>query len=194
MIWNSFLLLCHSIQSSSVNILSQVFNVLKFQDFKVLFNSMIQSLILDFIARHSVMTLATSVNDKPYCASMFYAFLENKEMFVFISQANTKHIQGALTNNEVAGAIALETTEINKVEGIQFTGKFQELKDDLLEEAKKEFKKKFPFVQSFEAPLWGIALQFIKMTHNEKLGFGKKLIWNAHPLSDSPILPLSDSE
>jgi len=78
--------------------------------------------------------------------------------------------------NYVAGAVALETTMIGKIQGIQFTGPMTELDGDLLKKATRAYLKNFPIARLKDLLLWGIQPDFIKMTHN-RLGFGKKLIW-----------------
>ena len=81
-----------------------------------------------------------------------------------------------LAQPRVAGAIALETTMIGKIQGIQFTGMSAELKGELYETALSVYLKKFPVAVFKKLILWSIVPDFIKMTHN-RLGFGTKLIW-----------------
>jgi hypothetical protein len=78
--------------------------------------------------------------------------------------------------NYVAGAVALETTMVGKIQGIQFSGQMLELEGEILKKATKAYLKKFPVARLKDLLLWGIHSDFIKMTHN-RLGFGKKLIW-----------------
>ena len=133
--------------------------------------------IIKFIKKHHVLTLATSVDNKPYCANCFYVYLEDRNAFVFTSDVETKHIQDVLQNNYVAGSVVLETNVIGKIQGIQFNGFLHEPKDQLLVEVKKSYLKRFPIAQLMQTTLWVLDLTFIKLTDN-KLGFGKKLIWN----------------
>ena len=132
--------------------------------------------IINFIKKHHVLTLATSVDNKPYCANCFYVYLENRNAFIFTSDIETKHIQDVLQNYYVAGSVVLETNVIGKIQGIQFNGLLHEPKDQLLVEAKKSYLKRFPIAQLMQTTLWVLDLTFIKLTDN-RLGFGKKLIW-----------------
>ncbi len=119
------------------------------------------------------MTLSTSIENIPYCATCFYAYDEKDNILIFASDEETKHIQDALQNEFVAGAIFLDTKNITKIQGVQFQGKF--IKE--LEKEKGEiYFKKFPFSLALKPKLWGVKLLFIKMTDNS-LGFGKKIIW-----------------
>ncbi len=133
---------------------------------------------INFIKKHHVLTLATTVNNHPYCANCFYVFLKEENTLVFTSDRDTKHIQDALKNSLVAGSIVLETKIIGKIQGIQFNGYLLQLQGSLLVKAKKRYLKRFPYARLMETTLWGIQITFVKHTDN-RLGFGKKLIWNS---------------
>jgi uncharacterized protein YhbP (UPF0306 family) len=141
--------------------------------------------ITKFLLKHHLLTLATSSDNEPYCCSLFYAFLESHEMLIFMSQDKTKHIQDIKYNNKVAGTIAPETS-IAKVQGIQLTGTVEALDGQLLAFAKAAYQKKFPMSKLMEGVIYGIELNYIKMTDNT-LGFGKKLIWT----KESEAVPVS---
>lgn len=97
-------------------------------------------------------------------------------MIVFTSDMTTKHIKDVQEQPFVSGAVALETSVIGKIRGIQFTGEITELAGKELSLAKKTYLMKFPVAILMKTTLWGIVPDFIKMTDN-RLGFGKKLIW-----------------
>jgi len=140
------------------------------------FSKPIDTKIIEFINEHHVFTLATSNENRPYTCSCFYVYLEQENLFIFTSDRHTKHIKDVEQQNYVAGALALETTMVGKIQGIQFTGTINELEDEILQKANKAYLKKFPIARLADLLLWGIEPDFIKMTHN-RLGFGKKLIW-----------------
>jgi uncharacterized protein YhbP (UPF0306 family) len=132
--------------------------------------------IIEFIHEHHVFALATSNQNRPYTCSCFYIYLERENLIVFTSDRHTKHIKDVEHQNYVAGAVALETTMVGKIQGIQFSGLMHELEGDVLKLAGRAYLKKFPIARLKDLLLWGIRPDFIKMTHN-RLGFGKKLIW-----------------
>ena len=132
--------------------------------------------IIHFLNEHHLLTLATSQNNKPYCCNVFYVFDAVNNQLIFSSDTKTKHAQDFIANPNVAGTIALETNEVSKIQGVQLLGAIQELKDVELKIAKEKYLKAFPYAENMEIHLWAMPLNFIKMTHN-KLGFGKKLIW-----------------
>ncbi len=133
--------------------------------------------IINFIQKHHVLTLATSVNNMPWCANCFYVYSEEDNVFIFTSDHNTKHIKDVKENNTVAGSVVLETSAVGKIQGIQFTGKMYVPKNDLLKKANKLYLKKYPFAKLMNTQLWTLSPDFIKLTDN-RLGFGKKLTWN----------------
>lgn len=133
--------------------------------------------IVDFINEHHVLTLATSFNEEPWCASCFYVYLEEENSLIFTSDFNTKHIQQASHNLYVAGNIVLETRVIGKIRGIQLQGIISQPQNGLNEKARKAYLKRFPVAMLMDTHLWVLDITYIKMTDN-LLGFGKKLIWS----------------
>lgn len=129
-----------------------------------------------FIKAQTALTIATSVDSIPYCATCFYAYLEEENLLVFKSDAETRHISDALINNNVAGSILVDKTEIGKIKGIQFNGSFLSPKDAPLKDAQKAYYFKYPYAAAMKGDLWVIELTSVKFTDNT-LGFGKKLIW-----------------
>lgn len=132
--------------------------------------------IQSFIETQTVLTIATCINNIPYCATCFYTFLEKYDAIAFKSNRDTQHILEAIQNKYVAGTIIPDKSEIGKVKGIQFNGIFLEPTGDLLIEAKKKYYLKYPFAAAFKGELWVVDLTFLKFTDNT-LGFGKKMHW-----------------
>jgi len=65
---------------------------------------------------------------------------------------------------------------VGKIRGIQFSGNLTNLKGEELKNAKNAYLKVFPIARFSTLHLWGLTPDFIKMTDN-RLGFGKKMIW-----------------
>ena len=137
---------------------------------------MIDSRVIKFFRKHHVLTIATSVENEPWCANCFYVYLEDENSLVFTTDYETRHGQEFLKNSLVAGSVVLETLLIGRIRGIQFQGIVQEPGGDLLSKAKKAYLKRIPVAVLMDTRLWVVRLTFIKMTDN-RLGFGKKLIW-----------------
>ena len=133
--------------------------------------------IISFFKLHTNLTLAVSENDSPYCANCFYSFAEKKNLLIFKSNLDTTHISIALKNDKVAGTIIPDSLDKIRIQGVQFTGKISQAKEDDLTTAKNSYYKKYPFAIAFAGELWTIELHSIKFTDN-KFGFGKKLLWS----------------
>jgi hypothetical protein len=129
--------------------------------------------IANFIAKHHVMSLATSADSELSICNLFYAYKADELCFVVASSDETTHIQNILKNSKVAGSIVLETKTIGKIQGLQFRGKFVSLEDSGL---KKLYFKEFPYAIAMNPKLWQIKIEWFKFTDNT-LGFGKKIIW-----------------
>ena len=142
---------------------------------------MIDGRIIKFFRRHHVLTIVTTVDNEPWCANCFYAYLEEENSLVFTTDADTRHGKEFLINPLVAGSVVLETLVIGKIRGIQFQGTVSEPEGELLNKAKWAYLKKFPPAALMDTHLWVVKLTKIKMTDN-RLGFGKKLIWSDPPV------------
>lgn len=126
-----------------------------------------------FLSKHHVMNLATSIGDELSVCGLFYAFSVDKLSFVVASSDDTTHIKHINKNSKIAGSIVLETKEVGKIQGVQFRGNFFPLQNSSL---KKLYFKAFPYAIVIKPTLWQIKVDYFKMTDN-RLGFGKKLIW-----------------
>lgn len=133
--------------------------------------------IKKFIKSHHVLTLATVSDCIPYTSNMFYAFDAENISIIFSSQENTKHIQDSLKNEMVGINIVLETKIVGKVCGLQGLGVIRRAVGDDLKRIKSIYIKCFPYTALMDLTLWIVDFNSIKFTDN-KLGFGKKLIWN----------------
>jgi len=137
---------------------------------------MVDITIIKFFRKHHVLTIATTVENEPWCANCFYVYLEEENMLVFTTDADTRHGKEFVKNPLVAGSVVLETLIIGKIRGIQFQGIISEPEGELSSKAKWAYLKKFPPAALMDTHLWAVKLTHIKMTDN-RFGFGKKLIW-----------------
>jgi len=132
--------------------------------------------IAAYISESKVLTIATSINNIPYCANCFYVFDEVNKFLIFLSDEKTRHISEAIQNNRVAGTIDKEVTTVAKIQGLQFIGEFINPTEEQQQGFYKTYYNKFPFAKAKPSPIWGIQINWIKMTDNT-LSFGKKLKW-----------------
>ena len=125
-----------------------------------------------FLSDHHLLSLATSSENVPQSASLFFAYDNENMLFIVASDIKTEHIQNVLVNDTVSGTVALQTDEIGKIQGIQFRAKMHKVTHN---EGSLYFEA-FPFAKVMNPQLWSIVLENIKLTDN-RLGFGKKLYW-----------------
>jgi uncharacterized protein YhbP (UPF0306 family) len=52
---------------------------------------MIDPRIVKFFRKHHVLTIATSVDNEPWCANCFYVYLEEEDSLVFTTGGDTRH-------------------------------------------------------------------------------------------------------
>jgi uncharacterized protein YhbP (UPF0306 family) len=138
---------------------------------------MVDERIVRFFKKHHVLTIATSVANRPWCANCFYIYLPEENALVFTTDSETRHGREFAINNIVAGTVVLETMVVGRIRGIQFTGIISEPSGDLLDKSSNAYLRRFPVALLMETRLWFVRLTHIKMTDN-RLGFGKKLIWD----------------
>lgn len=137
--------------------------------------------IISFLKKHHVLTLSTCIDLQPWCANCFYTILVEEVALVFTSGYETRHIQEALKNSLVAGSVVLETSIINKIQGVQFTGRLELPEPGIIDKSKYAYLKRFPFAALMETTLWILYIDHLKMTDN-RFGFGNKLIWERNPV------------
>jgi uncharacterized protein len=137
---------------------------------------MIDSRVIRFFRKHHVLTIATTVDNEPWCANCFYVYLEEENALVFTTSLDTRHGKEFEKNPLVAGSVVLETIIIGKIRGIQFQGIISEPKDELLSRSKSAYLRRFPVAVLMDTRLWIVKLTCIKLTDN-RLGFGKKILW-----------------
>jgi hypothetical protein len=102
-----------------------------------------------FIRAHHVMTLATTGDHSPWAAAVYYVF--DNTVFYFFSSPASRHIQDACrTAGRAAAVISSESREWQMIQGLQMSGKVQEV--TAVKEAVgviQHYLKTFPFVRSF---------------------------------------------
>ncbi len=154
---------------------AKINTVVERSDENIIDGNVMDDRIIKFIRKHHLLTLATSENNIPWCASAFYAFDKGHNRLIISSKNQTKHATQASQNQYVACSIALETKIIGKLQGIQISGTIQQSESPA---DKATYLKKFPYAAPFLEPLWAIQITHAKFTDNT-LGFGKKLTFNA---------------
>lgn len=129
-----------------------------------------------FIRRHHVLTLGTCSADGPWCANIFYAYITERNLFVYTSEPGTRHGREALASPVVSASIVLETRVVGRVRGLQMQGTTRPAEGADAAQARKAYLKRFPYAAAAKLDLWVFEPAYMKLTDNT-LGFGTKLIW-----------------
>ena len=142
--------------------------------------------ILKYLETHNTMTLATSMGDVPWAATVFYAS-DNLKLY-FFSAPDSRHGQNLAANPRVGITIQEDYHDWRKIKGIQLEGTVN-LVDSLTQKAKAMvvYARKYPSViKHFTNPSSGVFYQaFLKVKFycvtaekiffiNNEQGFGKR--------------------
>ena len=138
--------------------------------------SKIDAEIIFFISNHFVLSLATSVNNKPYSANCYYVFNKDKEELIFSSDIKTKHAQYFMENKHVSATISVSSSDIKNIQGVQIIGEIEPILNSEIFIYNKLYIEKFPIAKDMKLSLWSLKLSFIKMTDNS-ISFGHKVVW-----------------
>lgn len=138
-------------------------------------DSVLPDRILKFVELQVLLTLTTCLENRPHCAILYYAYSSTLNMLIFKSKGDSRHVMEGKINNQIAASISFTGSDIMQIKGAQIEGKFIE-DNEVLNEAKKSYYKKFPFALVIPGDIWLIELTKIKFTDNS-LGFSKKINW-----------------
>ena len=104
--------------------------------------------LLDYLASHNVMTIASSRSNVPWAAAVFYASAEF--VLYFLSNPHSRHGTNIAENGQVSAAIHEDYHDWRQIRGIQLEGRAERLRSLKLQARFWEvYLKKFPFVQQF---------------------------------------------
>ena len=102
-----------------------------------------------FIARHHVLTLATTSADGPWLAPVFYAEYADHEgtpRLAFVSSPGSRHAGELANDARAAATIHVDTTEWQQIQGLQLAGRVRQLDGDERERARRHYAQKFPLI------------------------------------------------
>lgn len=87
-----------------------------------------RDLIIKYLDEARIMQVATGVNDRPWCCTVYYA-VDNSHHLYWISTPDRQHSLDIAQNPFVAGTIVLPHEYGKPVRGIQFRGEAREVTD-----------------------------------------------------------------
>ena len=107
--------------------------------------------LLEYLAGHHVMTIASCHGNVPWAAAVFYAS-DGFDLY-FLSNPQSRHGTNIASNAQVSAAIHEDYHSWREIRGIQLEGRAERL-TSIKDQAQfwKVYEKKFPFVKEFFRP------------------------------------------
>lgn len=107
-------------------------------------NDPVRRQVLEYLAAHHVLTLATQGPLGLWAAAVFYVN-EGFDLF-FLSAGSTRHSQNIGANNHVAATIQADYKDWPAIQGVQLEGDVVELQGVTRISAIKRYTGKYPFL------------------------------------------------
>ncbi len=147
-------------------------------------------LVLEFLAGHSVMTLATQGPEGPWGAAVFYA--HDGDRLLFLSAPGTRHGRNLARDPRCAATIQDDRDDWPRIQGIQLEGRVNLLSAGGLALARERYGMKFPVVRLAAMAPAAIVEALARVSWYElvperlyfvdnRRGFGHRDEFNAHP-------------
>lgn len=136
--------------------------------------------ILDFLAVHNTLTLATVGPEKEvHAAAVFYAFTPDLRL-IFLSEPDALHARHIGSGAPVAGAIQADGQDWRRITGLQMHG----LARPAAADARDIYLSRFPFIARTDVlaralksvRFYEVIPHWIRLIDN-RLGFGHKQEW-----------------
>jgi uncharacterized protein YhbP (UPF0306 family) len=106
--------------------------------------------VLDYLANHHVMTLATHGSRGPWAAAVFY--VNDGFKLTFLSSSRSRHGNDLAVDSHCAAAIHEDYSDWTDIKGVQLEGQVRMLSGTGRIEAVSRYAAKFPVVRPDRAP------------------------------------------
>lgn len=110
-----------------------------------------ENVALAYVESHNVMTLATSSDDGPWAAAVFYASFAFT--FYFLSSADSRHARHIAATGRCAATIQDDVDDWTAIKGIQLEGRVQRQEGSDRDHAIMRYTAKFPFLKNPPPPI-----------------------------------------
>jgi hypothetical protein len=116
---------------------------------------------LDYLARHSVMTLATHGPEGPWAAAVFYA--NDGFNLYFVSSPASRHSLNLAAHAGAAATVHEDYRDWREIKGIQLEGTVEQVSDAEEASIRELYGRKFPLAADPAAAPAAIAAAFAKV-------------------------------
>lgn len=122
-------------------------------------------LITKFIQNNHLLSFSVVDHNEVYCASCYYAFDKINISLIIKSSAESKHIQLAKINPNIAITIAKDSKKLLYIKGVQIKAFFTESNKD----EQEIYHSKFPFAKLGNGKIYTLKILWAKYTDNQLL-------------------------
>lgn len=106
--------------------------------------------ILEYLGKNRLMSLATSSGNKPWAATVFFAYDRSCNIF-FYSRGDTRHAKHIARNPAVAITFNQYNGKPNSIKGLQITGRASKVPSRDLKRSYALYRKRFPWAEDFKS-------------------------------------------
>ena len=103
-----------------------------------------------YLQEHNVLCLATSTDDKPWVAPVFYSVLADK--LVFLSSPQSLHCRNIASNPQISASVQEDYSDWTEIKGIQLYGCVNGVDNANKEAVIHAYSRKFPVAGSNAPP------------------------------------------
>lgn len=100
--------------------------------------------VRDYLAAHHVATLATSGNDGPWAAAVFY--VSDGYTLYFLSSPRSRHCRNLQLDPRVAVTIQADCSGWKEIKGVQLDGTVRVLAGEAEAQARRLYGEKYPLI------------------------------------------------
>ena len=112
-------------------------------------NSENRKIVLDYLKRNKLMTLSTVSGNRPWSATVFFAYDEKGQIF-FYSRPDTKHGRHISKNPYVSVVVNHDHGTPGHVKGMQIVGRAKLVPEKDLKKNYSLYRKRFPWAEEFK--------------------------------------------
>ncbi|MBE27902.1 MAG: pyridoxamine 5'-phosphate oxidase [Euryarchaeota archaeon] len=137
--------------------------------------------VKNFINEHNTLTLATSNGQKPAAAAVFYTYIKNDNLLLFVSSKKSEHIMNCKEQPNCAATIQEDGLEWSVIKGLQIKGEISLAEDKYW----NDYFEKYPYIKTDKklsaalekVDLYKLEIKWVRLIDNSK-GFGNREEYN----------------
>lgn len=135
--------------------------------------SQLKKLVLEYLSKNRLMTLATTDGDKPWAATVFFNFDKDLNIY-FISRPDTRKTENLTKNSSISVVINQYQPRKGGIKGVQLEGSAAMLDKTKNRDLLDLYRKRFTWADEYlhDHELFKITPTFIRFLDDERFGPG----------------------